>query len=168
MLLARASLALGDLDQAEAEIAPLVDRFTEMGTRLTAFEATLVRAEIATSAGEPARALALLDEGEAAAKGEVAPLRARLCLQRAAALLALGDLDGCSSLVDEGLATAREQDLPYEEAAAARPGGLAVVAIARGDARAQPPTWPQTQIGSSHAWRRPRSRSSGAGLTTRG
>ena len=44
---------------------------------MTAFEATLVRAEIATSAGEPARALALLDEGEAAAKGDAAPLRAR-------------------------------------------------------------------------------------------
>jgi ATP/maltotriose-dependent transcriptional regulator MalT len=116
MLLARASLALGEFEQAEAEIAPLVERFTAMGTRLTAFEAVLVRAEIATSAGEPARAMALLDAGEEAARGEVAPLRARLCWQRGAASLALGDLDGAARMLDEGLAVAREQDLPFEEA----------------------------------------------------
>ena len=116
MLLARASLALGDLDQAEAEIAPLVDRFTEMGTRLTAFEASLVRAEIATSAGEPARALALLDDGGggsqggggAAARPAVPPEgRGAAGAGRPGRLLVAGD---------EGLATARDQELPYEEA----------------------------------------------------
>ncbi len=116
MLLARASLARGELERAASEIIPLVERFTEMGTKLTAFEASLVHAEILTRAGEPGRALALIDEAEDAARGEVAPLRARLCLQRAAALLAVGDRAACSAMIVEGLRTAREQDLPYEEA----------------------------------------------------
>ncbi len=134
MLLARARLALGDLEEAEAEIAPLVSRFAEMGTKLTAFEAALVHAEIIVEMGDPERALALLDVSEEAAKGEVAPLRARLCLQRAAARLALGDLDRSTAMIDEGLATAREQDLPYEEALLL--GIAARVAEARGDREA--------------------------------
>ena len=117
MLLARASLALGDLEEAEAEIAPLVDRFTEMGTRLTAFEATLVRAEIAVERGRagagtgaPRRGRGGSEGGgRAAARPAVPPAgRGAAGAGRPGRLL-----DG---LVDEGLATAREQDLPYEEA----------------------------------------------------
>ncbi len=116
MLLARVSLARGELQQALDEITPLVARFSEMGTKLTAFEAALVQAEVLIRAGEPEQALALIDEAEDAARGEVAPLRARLCLQRSAALLAVGRLAECTALIAEGLQLTREQELPYEEA----------------------------------------------------
>ena len=86
------------------------------GARMTALEASLVRAEVALADARPADALTIIDEAERAAKGEAAPLRARSCLQRAAALLALGRLDECETALDLGLASAREQALPYEEA----------------------------------------------------
>ena len=84
-------LALGELDQAEAEIAPLVERFTSMGTRLTAFEAVLVRAEIATSAGEPARATgAPRGSGGGRPRGGGAAARAAVLAARRRRSLALG------------------------------------------------------------------------------
>ena len=116
MLLARVTLAKGRLDEADRQLVRVVDTFMGFGARMTALEASLVRAEVALADARPADALTIIDEAERAAKGEAAPLRARSCLQRAAALQALGRLDECETALDLGLASAREQALPYEEA----------------------------------------------------
>ncbi len=116
MQIARISLARGELVDAEARITAVVAEFMSHGHRMTALEASLIRADIAIGAGEDGRALAIVDEAEASAKDEAAPLRARSCLQRARALLALGQLDRCEQSLRSGLQAAREQELPYEEA----------------------------------------------------
>ena len=121
--LGRVSLVRGQLDEAERAVDGVVRAFTDMGLRVTAFEARLVLAEIASRAGDDPRALRIVEEAEAAAKGDEGPLHARSCLQRATALLGIGDLEGCRAAVAAGLATAREQELPYEEALLLRVAG---------------------------------------------
>ena len=115
--LARISLARGDFAQAEAQIVPLVEKFHSMDAHMTALEAALVWAEIVTRAGDPGRALRIIEDAETlAAKGDAGSLRARTCLRKAAALLALGRQGECEVMLANGLVSAREQDLAYEEA----------------------------------------------------
>ena len=116
MQMARVHLARGRLDEADAALIALVDTFMGFGARMTALEASLIRAEVAIARGDFDEALEIIDRAERAAHGEAAPLRARSCLQRATALLALGRTAECAATLEVGLESAREQALPYEEA----------------------------------------------------
>ena len=69
MLLARVHLARGELDEAERLVTSAIDAFTSIGTRMTAFEASLVRCEIASAAGDFERSLSLLSTAEEARQG---------------------------------------------------------------------------------------------------
>lgn len=116
MLLAKASLALGDPDRAVALATRARDRLLQMGHAVTALEASLVLAERATAEGNPAAALRVLDEAEAAAKGEIGGLQPQVSLARARALRAHGDAAAALAQVRTGLAAARAMELPYDEA----------------------------------------------------
>ena len=87
--LARVLLVRGELEAAEAAIVAGNAELVARGHRMTALEASLVHAEVATRAGRPQEALAIIDEAERAAGDEAVSLRARACVQRASALLAL-------------------------------------------------------------------------------
>ena len=116
MQLARARLARGQLDEADRLIAAVVARFVALGHRMTAFEASLVWAEVTTLAGRPEQALAIVADAESAARGEGAPLRARsACSGRAPCSRSTGS-DECEQALSAGLEAAVEQDLPYEQA----------------------------------------------------
>ncbi len=114
---ARASLAGGDLSQAETEISRVVTTFSELGESMYVLEASLVWADVVRQLGDAERALSIVEGAEAAAsKGDVQSLRARTCLAKASALAAAGRPADAEALIDLGLETAREQGLAYEEA----------------------------------------------------
>jgi len=133
--LVRVHLRRGELARAEEEIARVSNTFAKLGETMFVLEASFIWADIATAAGEPSRALQIIEEAERAdSKGEVQSLRARTCLGKAGALLALDRWDDCEVMLDAGLAAAREQQLPYEEAQLLRvASGLAA---SRGDREA--------------------------------
>ena len=114
-LLARVELARGHLDAAKSRIVPVIEQMLASGHWLTAFEASLVHARIASRAGAPDDALRILAEAERASRGEAALLHAATCVVQAEALLLLDRLEACAKVVDAGLTAAREKDLPYEE-----------------------------------------------------
>jgi tetratricopeptide (TPR) repeat protein len=116
MLLARVRLAQGNLIEARRLAEGSVAVFTDLSTRTSAFEASLVRADVVAQGGGHAEALALIEAAETAAKGDDEPLRARACLQKGASLTALGRTDEAAAVVETGLALAREQALAFEEA----------------------------------------------------
>ena len=116
MLLARVRLAQGDLPEARRLAEGSVAVFTDLSTRTSAFEASLVRADVVAHVGDHVEALALIEAAEIAAKGDDEPLRARACLQKGASLWALVRTDEAVTVVETGLALAREQALPFEEA----------------------------------------------------
>jgi tetratricopeptide (TPR) repeat protein len=132
MLLARVLLARGDLDGARTLADGAVTVFTDLSTRTSAFEASLVRADVVAHHGEHEEVLALIEAAEVAAKGDDEPMRARACAQKGASLLALGRFDEALPIVETGLALARDQKLPFEEASLL--GLRAVIADLEGDA----------------------------------
>ena len=117
MLLARCRLARADLDGAEADVIRALDTFTRLDTRMTALEASLVRAEIASARGDYVAALTIIDEAEAAAGEEAGPLGARCALQRVVALIGLGRPERALAVLEPGLAEARDAGMVPEEAA---------------------------------------------------
>jgi tetratricopeptide (TPR) repeat protein len=131
MLLARVLLARGDLAEARRLADGSVAVFTDLSTRTSAFEASLVRADVVAHEGQHEESLALIEAAEGAAKGDDEPLRARACAQKAASLVALGRLDDALPLVDTGLDLARDQKLPFEEATLL--GLRAAIADGQGD-----------------------------------
>ncbi len=114
--LARAQLQRGDLAAAEDTASRAQSVFEGIGSPASAMEAALVLAEAVTRSGRPEAALAIIDEAEGKARADAALSLPRTCLQRGYALVDLGRLDEAEELVTTGLAGAREQELPYEEA----------------------------------------------------
>ena len=116
MLQARVLLARGEHGPAEESAAQVVARFRAMGNLSTALEASLVQAEAAIGAGRPSAALDVVDEAVQAARGEDQALAARSHLVRGRALQSLGRADEARGVLDSGVAIARDQALPYDEA----------------------------------------------------
>ena len=115
MLMARCRLAQGDLAAAETEVTRALDVFHGLDTRMTALEASLVYAEIASAKGQFAEALAIVDEAESAAGEEAGPLGPRSAVQRAVAQIGLGRSDEAQIVVESGLLLAREMGMVQEE-----------------------------------------------------
>ncbi len=116
VLQARIHLARGELDAARGQAGDAVNAYQEMGSGVDALEASLVLAEVAVEAGDSSRALATVDEAQQATHGEGASLEARSQVVRGRALLALDRLDEAGAAITIGLAAARDQGLPFEEA----------------------------------------------------
>ena len=113
--LARVSLARGDFAEAAATAADVAARSQE-DQPITALEASLVQAQALTMSGRPDEALTIITEAETKAGDDAAPLKARLHLERARALLDLGLPDDSGEQVVAGLAAAEDTELPYERA----------------------------------------------------
>jgi tetratricopeptide (TPR) repeat protein len=111
-LLARIHLARGDLAEADELAARAVEEYTAMGSVQSALEAAIVRSEVAISRGSPEIALELLAEAVEAGTA----LQPQVQLVRTQAFLALDRLDEAAESVAVGLMSAREQNLPYDEA----------------------------------------------------
>jgi tetratricopeptide (TPR) repeat protein len=113
---ARILLARGDLAGAEALAEEVELELVVLGQRVSALEATLVRAEAVSRQGRPAEALDLVDVSADSAKGEGVALAPRVHLERTRALLGLGRADAAAAEAAAGLAVARLYKLPFEEA----------------------------------------------------
>ena len=115
-----------------------------LSTRTSAFEASLVRADVAAHRGDHEEALALIEGAEVAAKGDDEPMRARAWAQKGSSMIALERFDQAEQAVETGLGLARDQKLPFEEATllglraaiAGRQGDPATAQQAHADAHA--------------------------------
>ena len=116
MLLARVHLVNGDLAAGDELAAQVVTEFSDSGYPISALEASLVRAEIAVADDRPEDALTIVSEAQEGVREGGDSLQPRIHLVRARALLSLGRLDAAGGIVDGGLMSARDQNLPFEEA----------------------------------------------------
>lgn len=89
---------------------------TETGQIQSAIEAAILIAWGLMNGGEPQAALDTLAEAERGSGGEAELFGCSLARMRAQALAKLGRTDEARAAVEAGLALAREQGLPYEEA----------------------------------------------------
>ena len=114
--LARILLLRGELVAAEALAEDVELELAVLGQKVSALEATLVRAEAVTRQGRPAESLDLVEVSADSAKGEGVALLPRVHLERTRALLHLDRVEQAAFEVSEGLRVARLYQLPYEEA----------------------------------------------------
>jgi class 3 adenylate cyclase/tetratricopeptide (TPR) repeat protein len=115
-LRSRLLLLRGDLEAADALAATVVEQYLALGSALSAAEALLLRAQVATSRDLPEVALELVDEATGSAGEEAAALTASAELVRATALGMLGRVDDATRAAEEGLRAAQAQELVLEEA----------------------------------------------------
>ncbi len=114
--LARLLIERGDHAGARSLLERLHGEATGLGQPVSALEALLHLARLAVLGGEPHAALSLLELGEKAAGGDAVVFAAAVARERASALGALGRFEEAFAVLVEGLAEARDQGLPYEEA----------------------------------------------------
>jgi class 3 adenylate cyclase/tetratricopeptide (TPR) repeat protein len=139
--LARVDLARGDYEVAATDAATVATRCRDEHP-ITALEARLVQAQALTLSGGATAALALVAEWAARAGEDAAPMKARIHLEQARALLDLDRLPEAEDQIAAGLAAADETDLPYEKSllirlsarVAAKQGRSAQAAAARSEA----------------------------------
>jgi tetratricopeptide (TPR) repeat protein len=123
----------GALEDADRLLQRVAERFSSLGMASKGLECALVQAESQTRAGRPAEALEGVDRAAAAAGEDAGLLAPQVARARVRALAALGRHGEAESEVKAGLASAREQGLPYEEGMLL----LAKAEIAR--SRSEPP-----------------------------
>ena len=112
--LARARLALSDIGGAIGLLDQVLLDVADMGLDASALEAAIYRAECDLVAGDPAAALARLTEAKQAAGEETAMFEVTLARLEGLALAAAGSAELGLERIDEGIATARRQELVYE------------------------------------------------------
>ncbi|MEI6362312.1 MAG: adenylate/guanylate cyclase domain-containing protein [Actinomycetes bacterium] len=133
--LLRVALARGKYAEAESGLTALITRVRGLDDHYVAIEAELVLAETIAGSGDFARAVDLVDGSELIAEEREGPLRPRIMLVRATALLGLGRLDDSAADIHTGLESARDSQLLYEEATLLALASR--VADARGDEAAK-------------------------------
>jgi tetratricopeptide (TPR) repeat protein len=97
------------LDRARTELQ-------QLGRATSALEAACVQAEARAFLGRGPEALALLETAARAAGENARMFAPQVAAARVQALVSMGRKDEARKLVDEGLRTAREFGMPYEEA----------------------------------------------------
>ncbi len=115
LLLSRIHLARGHLGAAADLASAVADAFLRLGLPESELEARVVLADVAVQEERFDEALAILTAATGG-RGEPPLLRPAISMVRAAALRGLGLTGPAREAIDAGLLTAREQDLPYEEA----------------------------------------------------
>jgi tetratricopeptide (TPR) repeat protein len=116
ILQARLHLACGRLAEAEEQAVQSIADARALGSQQSAFEASLVRAEVAIRRGAPEDGLRIAVEAERGALAEGTTLQAQLHLVRAGALLDLNRLQEADQEASLALKSAVAQHLPFEEA----------------------------------------------------
>jgi tetratricopeptide (TPR) repeat protein len=115
--LGRIQVERGDFAAADQTLERVTADFAHLGKPVYALEAAAARANGLHRAGQSALALELLDGAIAsAARSDSASMRPILACTRALACAALGRVDEAEREITAGLAAAREQNQPYEEA----------------------------------------------------
>ena len=112
--LARARLALGDIGGATELLDQVLVDVAEMGLDSSTLEAAIYRAECDIVAGDAAAALARLHRAKLAAGEETVMFEATLARVDGLALAAAGSVELGLERIDEGIATARRQELAYD------------------------------------------------------
>ncbi|MBT8442661.1 MAG: hypothetical protein KJO76_09775, partial [Gammaproteobacteria bacterium] len=113
--LARILVDRGESDEAIAMMERVAAEFTKLGQLLSALEAVMVQSLALTKAGDPTEALALLDKSAKAAGDDARLFEPQIAEARARALAALERLDDAHRVASNGLTSARNFGLPYEE-----------------------------------------------------
>lgn len=113
--LARLFVERGALADAEPLLERVADEFASLGQASSALECALVQAESNLRAGRPAASLELVDRAAAAGGEDAVLFVPQVAHARARALAALGRHGEAQREVKTGLASTREQGLPYEE-----------------------------------------------------
>ena len=114
--LGRLLLEGGDLAAAAVALSGVRSEAHEIGSRAIAIEAAIHLASTHARSGEPGAGLALLQDLDATAGDLTAMFAASLARARAEAQLRFERLDEARVAIEEGLAAARANQLPYEEA----------------------------------------------------
>ena len=114
--LARIGIERGAGAQGDARLERVVDEFIRVGKWIYVLEIAVIRADGRLRAGDPAAALALLDEAQALARKDAELLRAKTAWVKGRALTALCRRDDALAEIDAGLVAARAQRLLFEEA----------------------------------------------------
>jgi tetratricopeptide (TPR) repeat protein len=114
--LARIRIERGALADGDARLERVLEEFVRVGKWIYVLEVAVIRADGRLRAGDPAGALALLDEAQALARKDAELLRAKTAWVRGRALTSLGRRNTALSEIDTGLVAARAQRLLFEEA----------------------------------------------------
>src|SRR4029077_13182759 len=115
--LARIQIERGTYDAADQMLERVIAEFERLDKPMYALEASATRAVGLCRAGKPAAALELLARVSAAARtNDMSLMRPVLAHARATALDMLGRIDDAERDLADGLLSARNQGLPYEEA----------------------------------------------------
>jgi tetratricopeptide (TPR) repeat protein len=114
--LARIMIERQQFAEADAMLSRVQHEFASAGQVLAALEAAATRAHGRLASGDPAAALALLEDACRNATSEAELLLPVLACARGRILGALGRFDEAESTLGAGLTAARAQRLPYEEA----------------------------------------------------
>jgi len=113
--LAKLRVERGAFQEAEGMLERVVDVFTSLGQAAKCLECALVQAEGQLQAGRPAAALEGVDRAAEGAGEDAALYVPQVAYAKARALGALGRHRDAEQELKAGLASAREQGLPYEE-----------------------------------------------------
>ncbi|NHA67640.1 adenylate/guanylate cyclase domain-containing protein [Phycicoccus flavus] len=113
---ARLLVSRGELEEAARTAERVHEQARGLGQTTSAMEAALVRADAVSREGRAEEALALVATAERELRADAGFSLARICLQRARALLTLGRFEEADEMVLTGRQAARELGLPYEEA----------------------------------------------------
>jgi class 3 adenylate cyclase/tetratricopeptide (TPR) repeat protein len=114
--LGRLNMESGNHEAAVAALTAVIDEAKRLGQDFIAVDASVHLADALTRAGEPVRALEVIEDARQLA-GEDAPLyEVPLERLRAATLLGMGRPEAALSHIEPALASARQQRLVYEEA----------------------------------------------------
>jgi len=113
--IARMEAETGQLQRAIEELDRLQSFLREAGDQLASLEAAIYLGDSLLMAGEPARAIAVVEAAELRAGQEGRFFAAAIARVRSQALWQLGDTEGAGAVVSKGLSAATEGGLPYDE-----------------------------------------------------
>jgi len=114
--LARILVARGQFDAADLMMKRVAAEFTKIGQPLSALEAVMVRALAKIGMGDAASALDLLDRAAEAIGEDARLFESQIAEVRARILAALERVADAQRAIRNGLRSARDYGLPYEEA----------------------------------------------------
>jgi hypothetical protein len=114
MHLGRVAMLAGEPERAAEMLRATRDEFASMGRAASVYETSIHLADALTQAGRAHEGLVVLEASASSASEEVAIFDAARARVHAAALLAVGDVDEARTVLESGIAVARERGLGYE------------------------------------------------------
>jgi tetratricopeptide (TPR) repeat protein len=113
--IARLDTETGHLRRSIAELDRLRSALNDAGDRLESLEAAIHLGDALLKAGDPSRAMDVVDAAEARAGDEGGFFAAAIAWVRSRALWEIGDSETANGIAGKGIAAAVEGGLPYDE-----------------------------------------------------